>query len=53
VNNAEALARAVDELLSGKSRREWYKEQAFKRAKDFQSEIIAERYVNLLCKQVL
>jgi len=53
VNNAEALARAVDELLSNKSRREWYKEQAFKRAKDFQSEIIAERYVNLLCKQVL
>ena len=53
VNNAEALARAVDELLSNKSRREWYKEQAFKRAKDFQLEIIAERYVNLLCKQVL
>ncbi|MBW2005520.1 MAG: glycosyltransferase [Deltaproteobacteria bacterium] len=48
VNNAEALARAVDELLSNKSRREWYKEQAFKRAKDFKLEIIAKKYVELL-----
>ena len=48
VDKSEALAQAVEKLLSSTSTRELYRDQALRRAKDFQLEIIAARYVDLL-----
>lgn len=48
VDDPEALARSVEELLTDKSRRAYFQEQARKRAQDFDLEQIGLKYVRLL-----
>jgi N-acetylgalactosamine-N,N'-diacetylbacillosaminyl-diphospho-undecaprenol 4-alpha-N-acetylgalactosaminyltransferase len=48
VDDPEALARSVEELLTDKSRRAYFQEQARKRAQDFDLEQIGSKYVRLL-----